>query len=64
MAKQRRTDQRQVSIDDRYLMEWFEYGYAELRAYLNRRLRFDEYCERREAQRDEERTDQAAGDGV
>ena len=35
-------------IDDRYLREWFEFGFRELGAYLDKQARFERYLRNRE----------------
>lgn len=40
--------EKQVEIDERWLSEWFEFGFAELASYLSKHAAFDEYCHRRE----------------
>jgi len=37
----------QVEIDERWLAEWFEFGFAELGSYLAKYAAFDDYCHRR-----------------
>lgn len=34
-------------IDDRYLYEWFEFGFRELGAYLDKQARFERYLRNR-----------------
>ena len=35
---------RQNAIDERWLGEWFEFGFAELSTYLRRCAQFDDWC--------------------
>ena len=35
-------------IDDRYLAEWFEFGFRALGAYLDKQARFERYLRNRE----------------
>ncbi|MDX6495735.1 MAG: hypothetical protein QOE17_1721 [Gaiellales bacterium] len=35
-----------VEIDERWLSEWFEFGFAELGSYLAKYAAFDDYCHR------------------
>lgn len=37
-----------VEIDERWLSEWFEFGFAELSSYLAKHAAFDDYCHRHE----------------
>jgi hypothetical protein len=37
-----------VEIDERWLAEWFEFGFAELGSYLAKHAAFDDYCHRRD----------------
>jgi hypothetical protein len=39
--------QTHVEIDERWLAEWFEFGFSELGFYLAKHAAFDEYCHRR-----------------
>ena len=41
-------DDRQPEIDERWLGEWFEFGFSELSAYLRKRAQFDDWCRDRE----------------
>jgi hypothetical protein len=34
---------KQVEIDERWLSEWFEFGFAELSSYLAKHAAFNEY---------------------
>ena len=38
----------EAQIDDRYLREWFEFGFRELGAYLDKQARFERYLRNRE----------------
>ena len=40
--------EKQVEIDERWLSEWFEFGFAELANYLAKHAAFDDYCHRRD----------------
>jgi hypothetical protein len=33
-----------VEIDERWLSEWFEFGFAELSSYLGKYAAFDDFC--------------------
>ena len=35
-----------VEIDERWLSEWFEFGFSELSTYLAKHAAFDDYCHR------------------
>jgi hypothetical protein len=35
-----------VEIDERWLSEWFEFGFSELSMYLAKHAAFDDYCHR------------------
>ena len=37
-----------VEIDERWLSEWFEFGFAELSSYLAKHAAFDEYLHKNE----------------
>ncbi|HEX2378545.1 MAG TPA: hypothetical protein VHI30_13360 [Gaiellales bacterium] len=37
-----------VEIDERWLSEWFEFGFAELSSYLAKHAAFDDYCHNNE----------------
>jgi hypothetical protein len=37
-----------VEIDERWLSEWFEFGFAELSSYLAKHAAFDDYCHKNE----------------
>ena len=37
-----------VEIDERWLSEWFEFGFSELSTYLAKHAAFDDYCHRHE----------------
>jgi hypothetical protein len=39
---------RHVEIDERWLSEWFEFGFAELSSYLAKHAAFDDYCHKNE----------------
>jgi hypothetical protein len=38
-----------VEIDERWLSEWFEFGFAELSSYLAKHAAFDDYCANNDA---------------
>ena len=40
--------EKHVEIDERWLAEWFEVGFAELGFYLAKYAAFDDYCHRNE----------------
>ncbi len=40
--------EKRVEIDERWLSEWFEFGFAEMSSYLAKHAAFDDYCTRRE----------------
>ena len=46
-------DENPPKIDERYLLEWFEYGWEELNVSLGRHAAFDAYCERHKKEQDE-----------
>lgn len=35
-----------TEVDDRWLVEWFEYGFAELNLFLANQARYEEWCRR------------------
>jgi hypothetical protein len=35
-----------VEIDERWLSEWFEFGFSEMGSYLAKHAAFEEYCRR------------------
>ena len=35
-------------IDERWLCEWFEFGFAELSSYLAKHAAFDDFCHKHE----------------
>jgi hypothetical protein len=37
-----------VEIDERWLTEWFEFGFAELSSYLAKHAAFDDFCDKHE----------------
>jgi hypothetical protein len=37
-----------VEIDERWLTEWFEFGFAELSSYLAKHAAFDDFCHKHE----------------
>ena len=37
-----------VEIDERWLTEWFEFGFAELSSYLAKHAAFDDFCDQHE----------------
>ncbi|HEY3766265.1 MAG TPA: hypothetical protein VGL44_13995 [Gaiellales bacterium] len=37
-----------VEIDERWLTEWFEFGFAELSSYLAKYAAFDAFCDKHE----------------
>jgi hypothetical protein len=37
-----------VEIDERWLTEWFEFGFAELSSYLAKHAAFDAFCDKHE----------------
>ena len=39
---------RPAEIDERWLGEWFEFGFSELSAYLRKRAQFDDWCRDRD----------------
>jgi hypothetical protein len=38
--------EKHVEIDERWLSEWFEFGFSELGCYLAKHAAFDDYCHR------------------
>jgi len=38
--------EKHVEIDERWLSEWFEFGFSELGSYLAKHAAFDDYCQR------------------
>jgi hypothetical protein len=38
---------RHIEIDERWLGEWFEFGFAEMNSYLAKHAAFDDWCDRR-----------------
>jgi hypothetical protein len=40
--------EKHVEIDERWLCEWFEFGFAELSSYLAKHAAFDEFIHRHE----------------
>jgi hypothetical protein len=38
-----------IEIDERWLTDYFEFGFAELTSHLGKIARFQTFCERREA---------------
>jgi hypothetical protein len=37
-----------VEIDERWLTEWFEFGFAEMSSYLAKHAAFDDFCDQHE----------------
>jgi hypothetical protein len=37
-----------VEIDERWLTEWFEFGFAELSSYLAKHAAFEDFCHKHE----------------
>jgi hypothetical protein len=40
--------EKHVEIDERWLCEWFEFGFAELSSYLAKHAAFDDFCHKHE----------------
>jgi hypothetical protein len=38
-----------VEIDERWLSEWFEFGFSEMGSYLAKYAAFDDYCRREQS---------------
>ena len=43
-------EQQHFEIDERWLGEWFEFGFAELTSYLRKHAAFDRFCDEHEAE--------------
>lgn len=46
MPPDRPNPQEETAIDERHFVDWFEFGWAELVAYLTKHARFDAWLEK------------------